>query len=115
MAMPTKSACALVRVAAVLASIHAGLPLPKACVMSPNGPVPVFSSSMLAVENPPKLQPARVYGTQGAGVFFGPSVTRVVTLITLFAFGLESSTRSVQYLNELLNAGAFAGVLVGSK
>src|ERR1700730_1973172 len=115
MAMPTKSACALVRVAAVLASIHSGLPLPKACVMSPNGPVPVFSSSMLAVETPPKLQPARVYGTQGAGVFFCPSVTMFGNGSRVVAFGLESSTRSVQYLNELLNAGAFAGVLVGSK
>src|ERR1700730_17911719 len=111
MAMPTKSACALVRVAAVLASIHSGLPLPKACVMSPNGPVPVFSSSMLAVETPPKLQPARVYGTQGAGVFFCPSVTMFGRRSRLDASGFESSPRSVQYLKDVLNAGLLAGEL----
>src|SRR5438128_1749518 len=36
--------------------------------MSPNGPVPVFSSSMLASETAPKSHPVRVNGTHGAGV-----------------------------------------------
>ena len=70
--------------------------------MSPNGPVPVFSSSMFASEIAPKSQPARVNGTHGAGVFFCPSVT-------MFGNGsltpVVSSTRSVQYLKALLNAG----------
>ena len=76
--------------------------------MSPNGPVPVFSSSMFASETAPTSQPARVYGTHGAGVVFCPSVT-------MFGSGslvpVKSSTRSVQYLNAELNAG----ILVGGK
>src|SRR2546430_14641581 len=88
------------------ASFHSGDPVPKASLMSPKGPVPMFSSSMFAVETPPKLHPARVNGTQGAGVFFWPSKTM---------FGRESrvpvasSTRSVQYLKEVLNCGSFVG------
>jgi hypothetical protein len=41
------------------------------------GVVFVFSSSMFAIENAPTSQPARVYGTHGAGVFFCPSVIRL--------------------------------------
>src|SRR6202022_484765 len=52
------------------ASFHSGDPVPKTWVMSPKAPVPVFSSSILAVDTPPKLHPARVNGTQGAGVVF---------------------------------------------
>ena len=35
----------------------------------PGGPVPVFSRTMFASATAPKSQPARVYGTQGAGAF----------------------------------------------
>ena len=88
------------------ASLHSGDPVPKTSDMSPNGPVPVFSSSMFASEMAPKSHPARVNGTHGAGVVFRPSVT-------MFGKGslrpVESSTRSVQYLNAVLNSGAFVG------
>src|SRR5919108_3027629 len=111
--MPTKSVRALARAAVpegaafeAIASFHSGDPVPNASLMSPNGPVPVFSSSMFAVETPPKSQPARVNGTQGAGVVFWLSVT-------MFGSGslapVESSTRSVQYLKAVLNAGSFEG------
>src|SRR2546427_11866167 len=85
---------------------HSGEPVPNASDMSPNGPVPVFSSSMFASETAPKSHPARVNGTHGAGVFFCPSVT-------MFGNGsfapVESSTRSVQYLNALLKAATLLG------
>src|SRR6266853_1327849 len=115
MAIPTKSAWAFAFVAAVLASFHSGDPAVNASVMSPKGPVPVFSSSMFAVETAPKLHPARVNGTQGAGVFFWPSVTMFGRRSRVDESTFESSTRSVQYLNEVLKAGLFAGELVGSK
>jgi hypothetical protein len=74
--------------------------------MSPNVPVPVFSSSRFAVPTPPTSQPARVNGTHGAGVVFCPSVT-------MFGSGslvpVVSSTRSVQYLNAVLNVGTPLG------
>src|SRR6185312_4577102 len=98
-AMPTKSACALARVAGSLASFHSGEPTPKTRVMSPLGAVDVFSSSMLAVPTPPKSQPARVNGTHGAGVVFWPSVI-------MFGSGSPvGSTGFVQYLNELVKVG----------
>ena len=54
---------------------------------------------MFAVPTPPKSQPARVKGTHGAGVVFWPSVI-------MFGSGsFAASTTSVQYLNELVNAG----------
>ena len=113
MAIPTKSVSAFARAAVpdgaafdANASFHSGDPVPKASLMSPKGPVPVFSSSMFAAETPPKLHPALVYGTQGAGVFFWPSKT-------MFGSGsftpVESSTRSVQYLKALLKAGILLG------
>ena len=75
-ARPTKSVCARLR-AAVLAgaafdaaaSFHSGEPVPNTFVMSPAGPVPVFSSTTFADAVAPQSQPARVYGTHGAGVF----------------------------------------------
>src|SRR5207253_9934851 len=108
-AIPTKSVSAFARAAVpdgaafeANASLHSGEPVPNASDMSPKGPVPVFSSSMFASEIAPKSQPARVNGTHGAGVFFCASVT-------MFGNGsfapVESSTRSVQYLNAVLNAG----------
>ncbi len=112
-AMPTKSVNALARAAVpggaafeATASLHSGDPVVNASDMSPNGPVPMFSSSMFASETAPKSQPARVNGTQGAGVFFCPSVI-------MFGNGsvvpVESSTRSVQYLNAVLNSGTLLG------
>ena len=108
-AIPTKSVSAFARAAVpdgaaleATASFHSGEPAPNASVMSPNVPVPVFSSSMFASEIAPKSQPARVKGTHGAGVVFCASVT-------MFGSGsrvpVASSTRSVQYLKAVLNAG----------
>src|SRR5258708_2161607 len=129
-AIPTKSVCALVLRAfggcrnafslaasafEAAASFHSGVAAWNTWVMSPNAPVPVFSSSMLAVETPPKSHPARVNGTHGAGVVFAVPESP----LTMFGRGsrapVESSTRSVQYLKEVLKAGLLAGVLVGSK
>src|ERR1700730_851942 len=131
MAMPTKSVCAFARAAVpdgaaaeATASFHSGDAAPKTWVMSPKAPVPVFSSSILAVDTPPKLQPARVNGTHGAGVVFGVPESP----LTMFGRasrggpggvpggdpgggGGLSSTRSVEYLNEVLNCG----LPVGSK
>src|ERR1044071_10175730 len=107
-AMPTKSVCARFRAAVpagaafdASASFHSGELTPNTFVMSPAGPVPVFSSSMFASDTAPKSQPARVNGTHGAGVFFGEPLSPV----TMFGSGssgvaLTSSVRSVQYLND---------------
>ncbi len=74
--------------------------------MSPNGPVPMFSSSMFASETAPKSQPARVNGTHGAGV-----TCPAVTMFGSESFvPSESSPRSVQYLNDVLKSGVFAGL-----
>src|SRR5205807_284272 len=97
------------------ASFHSGDPAWKTCVMSPKAPVPVFSSSMFAVETPPKSHPARVNGTHGAGVVFGVPESPLTMLGRGSRVPVESSTRSVQYLKEVLKAGLLAGVLVGSK
>src|SRR5919201_3636938 len=113
-AIPTKSVSAFVPAAVrdgaafdATASFHSGEPTPNASDMSPNGPVPVFSSSMFASEIAPKSQFAFVNGTHGAGVFFCPSVI-------MFGNGsfkpVESSTRSVQYLKALLKATDLVGV-----
>src|SRR5262245_42434121 len=76
---------------------------PKTLVMSPFGPVPVFSRTTLASATAPKSQPARVYGTHGAGAFLGWPVAR--SRVTMFGRGPAggtptSSTRSAQYLND---------------
>src|SRR5262249_59889835 len=42
--------------------------------MSPPGPVAVFSRTTFASATAPKSQPARVYGTHGAGVVLGSPV-----------------------------------------
>src|SRR3954452_1771693 len=97
-AMPSKPATASLRVLpgpSLLdqsANSCSGDGLPNTFVMSPLGVVLVFSSSMLAIENAPTSQPARVNGTHGAGVFFCPSVIR-------FGSGSFSVTGSVQYVN----------------
>src|SRR5205085_10148350 len=82
------------------ASFHSGEPVPKASLMSPKGPKTMFSSSMFAVETPPKLHPARVNGTHGAGVVTPPSVTMFGCASRV---PVASSTLSVQYLKEVLN------------
>ena len=74
-----------------IASVACGDGLPKTLVMSPVGPVPVFSSTMLAVATAPTSQPARVYGTHGAGAF---APVGVIMFGTVGVFGAE--TGSVQ-------------------
>src|SRR3954454_9684962 len=117
-AIPTKSVCALrtsagslggaggvvLRVASVFeasASFHAAEPAPNTFVMSPFGPVPVFSSTTFASAVAPQSQPARVYGTHGAGVFFGvPLSPFTITGVGSLGGRLMSSVKSVQYLND---------------
>src|SRR6266498_1042867 len=67
----------------------------------------LFSSTTLASAVAPKSQPARVYGTHGAGVFFGEPESPVTMLNFVSAdgvggtvAGLPPSTASVQYLKE---------------
>src|SRR5262249_19476297 len=98
MAKPTKSVCALARAAVPdgaafesTASFHCGEPEPKTLVMSPVGPVPVFSSTMFAEAMAPTSQPARVYGTHGAGAFIPSGVIIFGTVGVLVA-----ETESVQ-------------------
>src|SRR5262245_30030165 len=110
MAKPTKSVWASCRAAVpdaaafeAWASSHSSDPEPNTLVMSPFGPVPVFSRTTLARATAPKSQPARVYGTHGAGVFFGRplSGSGVTMLGSGSAGGVPvSSTRSVQYLKD---------------
>ena len=103
-AMPTKSVSASDFVAGVFASFHSGEPAPKTRVMSPDGAVELFSSSMFAADTPPTLQPAAVYVSHGAGAVWPPSPTM---------FGSVSfvpSTVSVQYLNDDVNCGAPVGL-----
>src|SRR5215475_3327296 len=116
-AMPTKSVCASCRsfvfagaAFEACASSHSGELEPKTLVMSPLGPVPVFWRTTFADATAPKSQPARVYGTHGAGVFLGitwsgSSGSGVTMFVSGLAGGMPvSSTRSVQYLNEDENA-----------
>src|SRR5579859_100397 len=73
------------------ASACCGEGLPKTLVMSPFGRVLVFSSTVLAVATAPKSQPARVYGTQGAGAVVPDGVTMFGTVGVL-----KAETGSVQ-------------------
>src|SRR5215831_10197402 len=108
MAKPTKSACACApdafashhcgcaAASAAVQTAGGGVGAPNTLVMSPVGPVPVFSSTMLAPATAPTSQPARVYGTQGAGAFIPLGV------IILGTVGVPvAATVSVQYPNEL--------------
>src|SRR5262250_1630419 len=97
---PTKSVCALARAAVpggaaaeATASFHCGEPAPNTLVMSPLGPVPVFSSTVLAVATAPKSHPARVNGTHGAGALSPLGVTMFGTVVV-------GAAGSVQYPNE---------------
>ena len=67
--------------ASVFASFHCGELAPNTLVMSPLAPVPVFSSTVFAVATAPKLQPALVYGTHGAGAFCPVGVTMFGTVV----------------------------------
>src|SRR6476620_12249147 len=94
MAKPTKSVWAVARAAVLggaaadsIASVAGGDGLPKTLVMSPFGPVPVFSRTVFAVATAPKSQPARVYGTHGAGAFLPSGVTMFGTVSALATTG----------------------------
>jgi hypothetical protein len=64
--------------------------------------VELFSSTTLADATAPKSQPARVYGTHGAGVVF----TAPLSPLTMFGSGsLTASTGSFQYLNAEVKVG----------
>src|ERR1700730_6669122 len=89
MAMPRKSALALSRSPVLLASIPSGEPAPNTVLTSAG----TLSNSILATENPPTSQPARVNGTQGAGAVLPSS---------LIICGLPSPLTAVQYRKELL-------------
>ena len=88
-AMPTKSEKAWLGL--VAASVARAEPAPKTVGMS----MPVFSSSMLAVETPPTLQPARVNGTHGAGAFV-PSAVSMLKVVSVPAAGVGSNSGAVQ-------------------
>src|SRR5215469_661780 len=72
---PMKSAAALFCSFGFLASLASGECWPKTSGTSGS----VFSSSVFAPATVPKLQPARVYGTQGAGAILplGPTIVGV--------------------------------------
>ncbi len=89
--MPTKSFVAWLELPT--ASIASGEPAPKTVVIS----ALVFSSSMFAIETAPTLHPARVKGTHGAGAFLPAGVSR------LKVGSATGSTRSVQYVKEVVN------------
>src|SRR5579871_5007114 len=86
--MPSKSAVASVRFA--LASAASGELAPNT-VMTSAG---MLSNSILAVENAPTSQPARVNGTQGAGAILPSS---------LLICAWPSADAPVQYRKELWN------------
>src|ERR1051326_4593741 len=74
--MPTKSANAWAGLA--VTSAACGEPAPKTVGMS----VAMFSSTVLAVATWPTLQPARVYGTHGAGAFL-PSAVSMLNVVSV--------------------------------
>src|SRR5216110_64013 len=57
--------------------------------------VAVFSRIVLAVATDPTLQPARVYGTQGAGAFL-PFAVSMLKVVSVGVFVLGSNSGSVQ-------------------
>src|ERR1700730_6893202 len=89
MAMPRKSALALSRSPVLLASIPSGDAAPNTVLTSAG----TLSNSILATENPPTSQPARVNGTQGGGGGL-PCSLRLC--------GLPSPLSAFQYRKELL-------------
>src|SRR5467141_4756763 len=91
--MPTKSANALF--GSLFTSAASGELAPKTVGIS----VAMFSRMALAVDTPPQLQPARVYGTHGAGAFL-PSAVSILNLVSVGAEVVGSKSGSVQYANE---------------
>ncbi len=89
-AMPSKSVTAFEEFA--FASADCGEFAPKTVVMSPKEAVLTFSSSMSATPIPPTLQPCRVYGIHGAGMFVPSGWMRLNTFVAAV---------SVQYWNVL--------------
>src|SRR4029077_15571353 len=108
--MPSKSATACALSAAVVAflasmfcgEVGSGKTLKISLVM--------FSNSMFAMETAPKLQPARVYATQGAGAFFASGESMIGRGS---AEGVAEFVGSVQYVKELSNRSA-AELVLGS-
>src|SRR6266568_5123128 len=68
---------------------------PKTVGMS----VAMFSSTVFAVATWPTLQPARVYGTHGAGALL-PSAVSMLNLVSVGVEVVGSNSGSVQYANE---------------
>src|SRR5712692_8128984 len=93
MPIPTKSAKACPGLVAT--SMAWGEPAPKTVGMS----VAMFSSTILAVETAPKLQPARVNGTQGAGAFL-PAAVIMLNFVSVGVEVVGSKMGSVQYAKE---------------
>src|SRR5258708_7263141 len=91
--MPTKSANAWPGSDATSAAW--GEPAPKTVGMS----VEMFSRTVFAVATWPTLQPARVYGTHGAGALW-PSAVSMLNFVSLGADVVGSKIGSVQYANE---------------
>src|SRR5437660_4355208 len=100
-AKPTKSVCALARAAVpdgaafdAAASVNCGDGLPNTFVISPVGPVPVFSRTMFADAMAPTSHPARVNGTHGAGTVRPSGVTMFGTVGTFDPRRRRSSSRT---------------------
>src|SRR6266849_10358423 len=91
--MPTKSANAWPGFEATSAAC--GDPAPNTVGMS----VAMFSSTVFAVATWPTLQPARVYGTQGAGALW-PSAVSMLYLVSVGVEEIGSNMGAVQQAKE---------------
>src|SRR5262249_45188342 len=92
--IPTKSANAWPGLA--LTSAASGEPAPNTVGMS----MAVFSRMVLALATAPTSQPARVYGTHGAGAIF-PNSLIIVGVVSVGVAGLlGSKSGAVQYAKE---------------
>jgi len=96
---PTLATFTLVSPGLAAAAVTVG-PAPKTIEL-------LFSSTAFAVETFPTSQPARVYGTHGAGVVFGVPESPMTMLgfvsaggVGGFVAGFPPSVMSVQYLND---------------
>ncbi len=87
--MPTKSANACPGL--FVTSCASGEPAPNTVGIS----VAIFSSIVFAVATAPKLQPARVNGTQGAGAFM-PWAVSMLKVVSVGADVVGSKMGSVQ-------------------
>src|SRR5690349_21121653 len=100
--MPTKSANAWPGLA--ITSAASGEPAPNTVGMS----MAVFSRIVFAVATAPKLQPARVYGTHGAGAILPCSL--IISGVVSVAPGAGSNSGDVQYAKDTPVRGLPAGV-----